>query len=340
MTIDDRRIREHLERRAGAGSSEPARIADAIADRLGDERGGPWWRRRLVSSPRLAFAASAVVVVLVAAAILPSALRGPGPGSSQSGSRSPGSPIPGPAGSGYPAAEALDAAGLATLLGDDPAIRASILVIADVQIVPISRLCPSAAPCQDLAIQVPGTGHFLPVSVPADLRNSPSPYAFRVTTDGSLDLVGPVQSGPSGLGWSFAQLTGELATIRSADVAWRQLYLVEARLSIDPGERFCTFQIHPLPSPWFGCGSMMAWLVPLNSSYPPSLPPSDGLRVPNVAGVRERSDALFEAGFYLIDPSASVDGCFLCGPLGAADLKGRVLPLAELGDAGSSTKAP
>ena len=328
MTLDDRSLREHLDRRAGTGSSEPVRIADAVIDRIGTGSAEPWWRGSRAHLPGFAMASAVVVVVLLAAALAPSLLRPSGPGSS-----SPGTSVTGPAGTGYPGADALDAAGLAALLGDDPAVRASILVIADVQIQPIRRLCTSQ-PCADDGIAIPGTDRFIPVVVPPDLRGAPSPYAFRVQTDGTLQLLGPVRGGPSRLAWSFDELTADLTAIRQADAAWRQLYLVESRLSIDPGQRYCALQIPPLPSPWFGCGSYVAWLQPLDASYPPSEPPADGVRVPNVPGWRERSDALFEAGYFLIDPTASVQDCFLCGPLGAADLLGRVLPAAELGAAG------
>jgi hypothetical protein len=326
MTLDDRSLREQLDRRAGSGSSEPVRIADSVIERIEADAARPWWRGAPARVPGLAFASVAVVLVLVAAALAPSLPRPAGPGSS-----SPGSSAQGPAGDGYPAAEALDAAGLAALLGDDPTVRASILVIADVQIIPIRHRCTSTPCADDFGIAIPGTDRILPVTMRPELRGAPSPYAIRVLTDGSLEVVDSVRPGPTALAWGFDQLTSELTAIRAADVAWHQLYLVEARLSIDPGQRFCALQMQPLPSPWFGCGGYVAWLQPLGASYPPAEPPADGIRVPNVAGWRERSDALFEAGYFLIDPTASVEDCFLCGPLGAANLLGRVLPLAELG---------
>ena len=262
--------------------------------------------------PPHAFAASAVVVVLVAAAILPSA---PGPRTRRVGyglAIARVDPRPGRVrisrGAGARRRRARRAAGRRASPSVDrssslPMSRSSrSAVLAPRRIVPGSRGSVSQRPVTSCRFQC------------RRAARCPEPRCLP-RPDGRLPRArrtGRVRSERAGLELRTAD--PELAVTREAAIANRQLYLVEARLSIDPGQRFCTLEIRPLPSPWFGCGSLVAWLVPLNGSYPSPEPPADGIRVPNVSGVRDRSDAYFEAGFYLIDPSVSLDRCFLCGP--------------------------
>ena len=136
MTLDDRSLREHLDRRAEAGLTDVAETADVVLARVGEIDRGPWWRRLGVRAPSLGIAAGAVAVLVIALAVLPPRIW-PGPGTSPTTSDSA-------VARGYPADRALTAQELDALLGPNPADRASVMVIADVQLLPIRDVCDSA----------------------------------------------------------------------------------------------------------------------------------------------------------------------------------------------------
>lgn len=328
MTLDDRSLREHLDRRASAGATDPWQVADAVVMRVAEIERGPWWRRLGVRTPALGLAAAAVVVVLIAVGVLPPRL-GQTPGSSPNESTA--------VAPDYPDERALTAEELDVLLGPNPEGLATVVVIADVELLAIRGRCTSTdcptywieAGGRQLFVYVPsGGGPFIP-----------GPQAFRVRNDGMLDLVRPVRSGPDGLAWTLPQLTAGLPDLRAADRAVPYLYLVDAVRTVSAAAIPCPFPGSPLPEPDFSCGSGIAWLVPDEATVPPddgTVPPN-GLRVPNVTSFRLRSDALRQRGFWLVDPLAPQDICFLCPSAGAADLIGRVLTADELAYTPSET---
>ena len=69
MTLDDRSLREHLDRRAESGATDPLAVPDAVMDRIG-VTGPPWWRRRPFGMATRGFAAAAgAMAVLVVGAM-------------------------------------------------------------------------------------------------------------------------------------------------------------------------------------------------------------------------------------------------------------------------------
>jgi hypothetical protein len=70
MTLDDRSLREHLDRRAEAGLTDVAQTADVVLARVAEIDRGPWWRRLDVRAPSLGVAAAAVAVLVIALAVL------------------------------------------------------------------------------------------------------------------------------------------------------------------------------------------------------------------------------------------------------------------------------
>lgn len=321
MTLDDRSIREHLDRRANAGVSDRGALADSVNARLAAASRDPWWRRLGSPAPAFGFTAVAAVVLVLAIAVLPQR-PWPDPGASPTASPAE-TQAP-----DYPATRAMTATELDALLGDNPADRASILVIADVELVDLDITCIGECPAH--GIEAPT--RTLRVYDPGDRETViPGPQAFRVRSDGDLDLLGPVRVGPDGLAWTLPRLTAALPDLRGADRAVPYLYLVDAVRAVSSAAYRC-LAVPPSDGPDFTCGDGVAWLVPDEASAPSTLitAPADSLRVPNVTAFRLRSDALRQRGFWLVDPFVVQDSCFLCPPAGAADLVGRVLTLEEL----------
>jgi hypothetical protein len=336
MNLDDRSLREHLDRRAEAGVTDVEGIAEVVVTRVAQVDRGPWWRRLGVRPPSLGVAAAAIVIVVVALAVLPPRLW-PGTGSS------PTSSAPTVA-AAYPANRALTGAELASLLGKDPVGLVDVTLVADVTVSPNTASCVRLALCPEYIVDAPGRS-IATRPLWAYRSQQPlldPPYAFRVREDGHLDLLGSVRPGPDGLAWTLPQLTAALPDLRAADRAVPYLYLVEAIRAISSAMIFCPAAPSPSVGPDFRCGAGIAWLVPDEASIPADTDftgPANGLRVPVPADVRGQSDALRQRGFWLVDPLVAQEPCFACPPAGAADLIGRVPTADELGLEPSGTPA-
>jgi len=338
MTLDDRSLREHLVRRAKAGATDIGALRDSVLAQLSDgAHGSPWYRQSRIRST-IGLAAAAVVVALVGLALLPE-YRDPGPAMSASPSAFPfASATPGdrPA-LEYPADRAMTAAELEELLGDNPADRASIVVIADVELVVLDATCVGECPAYLIRT---ASGQIAVFDGGDRIFAIAGPQAFRVRADGDLDVLGPVREGPEGLSWTLPQLTTELTKLRAAEGANPVpfLYLVDAVRVVSEAAFRC-FAPPPAIDVRFGCGSgSVSWLVPAEASVSTagSNAPPGSLRVPNVTGIRPSGDAFRQRGFWLLDPWVTPEDCFLCPSAGAADLLGRVLTFRDLG----STAAP
>jgi hypothetical protein len=94
MSLDDRSLREHLDRRAHAGLSNPDDLAEVVIARLPDVEPARWWHGFDARARFLGIAAAAAAVVVVAAFVLPPWSES-GPGSP---SASPGIPTTAPTG--------------------------------------------------------------------------------------------------------------------------------------------------------------------------------------------------------------------------------------------------
>jgi len=324
MSLDDRTLREHLDRRATAGVTDVEGIAEVVMTRVAADR-GPWWRRLGVRTRSLGIAAAAVVVIVVALAVLPPRIW-PGPGASLSASD------PSVA-TGYPADRPLTAKELDTLLGPSPADRAGVVVIADVGLEELPISCPLPCP---FAVTLPSrTIKVVDLDPPVlgALPDYDAPQAFRVLDNGQLGRLGSVRPGPGGLAWTLPQLTAVLPDLRGpgANPA-PQLYLVEAWRVVSPSAYRCPVSLSD-HNPDFGCGPV-AWLVQDEDSVPSTFnsAPLGSLRVPNVPSEGDRPGPVAEHGFWLVDPliAQDPDRCFLCASAGTADLIGRVLTLDDL----------
>jgi hypothetical protein len=336
MTIDDRSLREHLDRRATSGFTEPAPIADVVLARLEREPTQPWWRRPIRRTPAGALIAAAVVVLLVAMALLPSRLLPSGSGSSaEPSAEATHSPA-------YPVDRPLTLAELDELLSSAPRVRATMIVVADVELhVQAELSCPIGADCPQYLINFGDRKVYV-----YDLSGrplTPGPQALRVRDDGSsmLDLLGPVGLGPVALAWTMSQFVAALPDVRvtpSGPVPPGhpgRLYVVDGWLHVVPDMRAC-LAVGPEDAwPSFGsvCGEGQAWLVPDQSSEPTYLTiPADWVRVPFVSARGVLSGAARERGYWLIDPFVSADECHGCSPAGAAFLLGRITPIAASTD--------
>jgi hypothetical protein len=324
MTLDDRSLREHLDRRAEAGASDVEQIAEVVMTRLAATGSGPWWRRLGVRGPSLGVAAAGIAVLVLALAVLPPSLWN-GPGSSPTPSASS-------AVVGYPASRAMTLGELDDFLGADPSERAGQVVIADVELTKRALVCDSAY-CPDLEIRfadrtatVMNWDRF--VSLPFD-----PPFAFRVLPEGDLELLDPVRTGPNALGWTLPQLVDGLPEIRES--AEQELYLVDAWRAVSAAQYRCLAG----SSGVFGCGSGVAWLVARGAAGPSTSAPPGSLRIPNVSG-DSPSDNTPQHGYWLVDPFVAQEECFLCPPAGAVDLLGRVLTFDELAFTPSETTEP
>jgi len=319
MTIDDRSVREHLDRRAESGATDPDSLADAVMARVASVDAGPWWRRRRVGAPSLGIAAAALLMVVAALAVLPPRLS-PGPGTSPSSSASA---VARP----YPADRALTVSELDAVLGTDPAARAGEIVIANASLETYDMFCYGTECPRYMAVFL---GRSIGVHDPGEPElELPGPGVFRIRPDGNLDLLGYARAGRDGLAWTLPQLTAELATLRGPSVRpVLYLYLVVGWHAVAPFQPTCA---PATGDPRFGCGDLEAWLVPdeatvrgLSTGLVST--PAAGIRVPNGG---QSGDA--QAGFWLVDPWVDQSGCTRCPPGGAADLIGRIISLQELG---------
>lgn len=326
MTLDDRSLREHLERRAKAGATDVDALGDAVVAQLSDAPRRSPWHRRLRIGPRVGLAAAALVVALLGISLIPGALT-PGPGASASATpgtspstSTPPSDVPALE---YPAGRAMTAGELGALLGETPSDRASIIVIADVELLVLDLTCVGTCPRYLIRTATRDVRVF---ATDDRLIAGAGSMAFRVRADGDLDLLQAVRAGPDGLAWTLPQLTEELAKVRAFDRAVRYVYLVDAVRAVSQASFRCLApSVIDLK---FGCGTGdLSWLVPVGTSVSSlvSAPPGS-LRVPNVTGISlEPGDTLHERGFWLLDPWVTPDDCFMCPTAGAADLLGRVL---------------
>ena len=326
MSLDERSLREHLVRRAQAGAVDPAVIAETVASRIATKDSRRWLSLRMGTRAVGLAAAAAIAVVLVGIAILPGRI-GPGPGTSPTDS--------GPASTGpsatYPGTRAMTAAELGEFMAGNPATWASITIIADVELSPIRSVCTDDAVCAMYWIPGSNGGTNIVVWDTGGVPIQGAPYAFKVRSNGSLDVIGSVRPGPTGLAWTMPELLQSDASFRTADQPRGLLYLVDAVRFVSDTAISCPTVVASAAE--FSCGSGWAWMIGADAPLPtdPMVVPPDSVRVPNVTAIRDRSDALHQRGFYLIDPIAAPEGCFLCGAPGAADVVGQVLSFAELG---------
>lgn len=330
MSLDDRALREHLNRRAQAGAVDPAVIAETVVSRIATTANG---RRSLsvrMGTRAVGLAAAAVAFALVAIAVIPGHL-GPGPGASPTDSAA-ASGVPSAA---YPGDRPMTAAELGTFMADDPATWASVTIVADVELFPIRSLCIVDGACP--AYWIPGSGGD-PNIVVWDTGGVPiqgAPYGFKVRADRSLDVVGSVRPGPTGLAWTIPELLTSVPYFRSSTVPASTLYLIDAD-QIDIRERLvCTGSKQ--------CAHTISWLIDRDDQTNADvfLPSSISLRVLNASPLETGISQPRENGFWLVDPLDLPAGCYLCPSGGAANMIGQVLPFAELGwDLGPLSSPP
>lgn len=336
MTLDDRDIREHLERRATAGVVDPAHIAVAVVDQSARVRRLPWWRSRSARNPAVGLAA-AVVIAVLGVAILPGRL-GPGPG----GSPSPSHPIV----AGYPGDRALTTDELFAAVFDEPRAQVGTLLIADVSVIALPISCPSGEPnCEYHELRSPSRS--LPIHVIGhDLTSGRAISAFWVSPGRELEFVSTISRGPGGLTWTTSELGDRIADLRSIAAASPTSYLVSGWLWSVGDYRRCLIEGNPPPSrPDFGypCGQTRVFLAPDNTEPPvPSWAAvaDSWLRLPNSVADRYASVDGPIQGFWLIDFSPGDPECTGCSKMGGATLVGRVLALGGPAPSESATPAP
>ena len=200
MSLDDRSLREHLARRADAGSTNPDDLAESVIAALPSSGSTSRWRPFVRAGQALAVAA-AVVVAIVAAQTLTSQ-RGVEPGPSA------GATPESTQTTDYPAVRAMTGEELEAFLLPDPALRAGVVVVANVEVRAASPSCPVAQPsipenCPTIAIVLPGRTLLGFGEVDPGLVG---PFAFRVRDTGELELLGTVQAGPDRLSWSLSRV--------------------------------------------------------------------------------------------------------------------------------------
>ena len=329
MTLDDRSLREHLERRAQAGALDVTTLTEAVLAGSSGRRQASRFRRLDSRFLGVGVAAAVAVAMLGAVILLPPRLW-PSPGVSADASpfASVDASPRATAGAfvGYPSEDALTTDELFTAVLDEPGAQVGALLIADVSILNQPQSCPytpqTTRACGFFVIRSPTRSRSIPVHV-GNASIGSAPYAFRVGIDFSLEFVSSVQSGPKRLAWTLAQVADALAA-SDALLTDGGLVLVDAWLGSLRGSPFC-----PLAVPQasgvvaaFTCGQA-SWVLPDGNAIEPLQRgfglPEVGLRLPNSMG------ALGEPhGFWLIKPIGTPSGCFLCPPSGAATLVGRV----------------
>ena len=343
MTLDDRFLREHLERRAQAGALDVTALTEAVLACSAGRDQVPRWRR--LDSRFLGIGVAAVVAVaMLGAVILVPPRLWPSPGASagaSAGASLDASPRA-TAGdlTGYPSEHALTTDELFASVLDEPRAQVGTLLIADVSISGLPVLCPYAGTtttCDAFEIRSPTRSRTIPVHVGRTSIGS-APYAFRVGIDFSLDFVESVQPGSERLAWKLPQVTDSLAASDGL-VSDGGLVLVDAWLGSLRGSPFCPIKVAQ-PSgvvDAFSCGQA-SWVLPAGNSIEPlqrGFRPEFGLRLPNDMGALGNSH-----GFWLIKPIGMPSGCFLCPPSGAATLVGRVDPIAKPSQPDPSATTP
>lgn len=325
MTLDDRSLREHLDRRAQAGRLDVTALTEAVLAGSSGRDQAP--RRRLRDSRFLGIGiAAAVAFAMLGAVILLPPRLWPSPGASADGS--PGASLdaspPATVGdlTGYPAEQALTTDELFSALFDARGLQPGTLVIADVAMSSLRVRCPSiSAPCASVGIRSESGTHVILV-FGAQGSIGHRPYAFRVRSDSGLDLVASITPGPKRLAWTIPQVTDALDASNSL-VSEGGLVLVDAWLGSLFGSPFCPLAV-PRPSGGvdpFGCGQA-SWVLPDGNSIGSiqrGFDPEFGLRLPNDMGALGTPH-----GLWLIKPIGTPSDCFLCPPAGAATLAGRV----------------
>ena len=325
MSLDDRILREHFDRRAHAGAIDPTAIAAAVAARLDKAQGNPWWRGVRLGLPSLGLAAAAIVVALIGIGVLPGHLA-QGPGASPTDTAWASNVD----GASYPTERAMTPAELASFMSGDPSGRIGTIVVADVQVGYVrGRVCGPDETCPGLWIALPNGGSLVAWGGPTDTL-SQAPYAFRVREDGGLDFLGAVRPGPTGLAWTLPQLLASEPYFRSSAVPDSTLYVLDATLTVPDINIYCPLAVWPAPK--FSCTDI-AWFVANDAPVPTGTieAPPDSLRASGVDG------AGAGPGQWLIHPALTPDGCFACPPAGAVDIGGPVRTFADLGlDPGQS----
>lgn len=330
MTLDDRFLREHLERRAQAGAIDVTALTEAVLAGSAGRDQAPRWRRLDSRFLGIGVAAVVAVAVLGAVVLLPPRLW-PSPGASADASprasldASPRATAPDL--TGYPAEQALTTDELFSALFDTRGLQPGTLVIADVAMSNLRVLCPSiATPCTSVGIRSEsGESAILVYSALASMEHGPK--AFRVRIDASLDFLGSLNPGPKKLAWTLSQVTDAL-TSNDELTADGGFVLVDAWLGSLNGSPYCPLAV-PRPSgevDAFTCGQA-SWALPDGHAIEPirlGSQPQVALRLPNNMGALGNPH-----GFWLIKTIGMPSGCFLCPPSGAATLVGRVDPIAK-----------
>ena len=224
MSLDDRELREHLDRRATAHLTDSDDLAEAVIARLHRVKPARWWQNLGARTRTFGIAAAGVAAVIVAVAVVmprPTATPGSSP-----------TPSNGPQPSGYPAARAMTTAELVAFLGDDSTERAGAIVVADVQLDPASNIsCVTMESCPSFMIRAPGplNGNLYVVDRASIGASGQGTYAFEVRAETlGLDLIAPVTRASDALAWTLADYLAELPSRLATDRLGPQAYLVEA----------------------------------------------------------------------------------------------------------------
>ncbi len=325
MTLDDRFLREHLERRAQAGAIDVTTLTEAVLAGSAGRAQAP--RLRRLDSRILGIGVAAVLAVaMLGAVILVPPRLWPSPGTSPDAS--PGASLDASpratAGdlTGYPSEHALTTDELFAVVLDEPQAQVGTLLIADVEIDVLPTSCtPGASACGLYYVRTPVRVASLHV-VGTNRPLGRAIYAFRIASGPELEFVGSVTPGPTRLAWKLLQVTDSLAASDGL-VSGGGLVLVDAWLGSLNGSPYCALAV-PRPSgvvDTFGCGQA-SWVLPEGYSIGPlqhGFKPEFGLRLPNNMGALGNPH-----GFWLIKPIGLPSDCFLCPPAGAATLVGRV----------------
>lgn len=215
MTLDDRSLREHLERRADAGNLDVSALTEAVLAGATRRRQISRWRRLDSRFVGIGIAAAVAVAMLGAAIVVPPRLW-PSPGTSADASLgvSPDASPRATAGdlAGYPANRALTTDELFAAVLDQPQAQVGTLLIADVEIHVLGTSCvPGASACGLYFVRTPARVASLHV-IGTNRPQGRATYAFRVASGPELEFVGSVDPGPDRFAWTMPRLTDALAT--------------------------------------------------------------------------------------------------------------------------------